>query len=64
MLGFRYLMNVISLDATLVKGSHGRTGTAPEHHPVFISNRPTPNRLSAVAVYDQLWEILTAPVPV
>ncbi len=62
LLGFRYLMNVISLDATLVKGSHGRTGTAPKHHPVFISNRQTPNRLTAVDVYDQLWEILTAPV--
>lgn len=39
-LGFRTLMNVIPLDASLVKGSHGRTGLPPEHGPVFLSSEP------------------------
>ena len=33
---FRYVMDVIPLDATLVKGSHGRIGAATEFHPVII----------------------------
>ena len=57
-------MNVISLDATLVKGSHGRTGTAREHHPVFVSKRDVGQSLEATAVYDRIWETMTAGVPV
>ncbi|MEM6527825.1 MAG: alkaline phosphatase family protein, partial [Chloroflexota bacterium] len=38
-LGFRYLMDVIGLDATLVKGSHG-VRTAPEDGPLIITQRP------------------------
>ena len=36
----RYLMDVISLDATLVKGSHGRPTDRPEDGPLFISSEP------------------------
>lgn len=36
-LGFRMLMDVIPLDATLVKGSHGRISTDPAEQPVIIS---------------------------
>ncbi|MEL6356605.1 MAG: nucleotide pyrophosphatase/phosphodiesterase family protein, partial [Bacteroidota bacterium] len=36
-LGFRMNMNVIPLDASLVKGSHGRINVKDEHKPVFIS---------------------------
>jgi hypothetical protein len=64
MLGFRYLMDVISLDATLVKGSHGRIGTAREHHPVFVSSRNVGQSLEATAVYDQIWAAMTAGVTV
>ncbi len=39
-LGFRTLMDVIPLDATLVKGSHGRADTPLEHGPVFLSSVP------------------------
>ncbi len=39
-LGFRMLMDVIPLDATLVKGSHGRRPANPADHPVFLSPRP------------------------
>jgi predicted AlkP superfamily pyrophosphatase or phosphodiesterase len=38
-LGFRMLMDVIPLDATLVKGSHGRRPEDPREWPVFISSR-------------------------
>ncbi len=37
-LGFRYLMDVIPLDATLVKGSHGRLTDDPLDGPVAISS--------------------------
>lgn len=40
-LGFRYLMDVIPLDASLVKGSHGRPTDRPEDGPVFLSNEPS-----------------------
>ena len=39
-LGFRMLMDVIPLDAGLVRGSHGARPRSPENYPVFISNRP------------------------
>jgi predicted AlkP superfamily pyrophosphatase or phosphodiesterase len=39
-LGFRMLMDVIPLDATLVKGSHGRPPSNAADCPVFISSRP------------------------
>ncbi|WP_296701596.1 alkaline phosphatase family protein [Algoriphagus sp.] len=37
-LGFRYLMDVIPLDATLVKGAHGRIPEDSLDHPVFFTN--------------------------
>ncbi|HEX4985357.1 MAG TPA: nucleotide pyrophosphatase/phosphodiesterase family protein [Burkholderiales bacterium] len=39
-LGMRYLMDVISLDATLVKGSHGRVTDDPAHGPLFATSAP------------------------
>jgi predicted AlkP superfamily pyrophosphatase or phosphodiesterase len=38
-LGFRMLMDVISLDATLVKGSHGCRPKNPADYPVLISRQ-------------------------
>ena len=38
MLGFRYLMEVIPLDATLVRGSHGRVTAKLDDGPVCISS--------------------------
>ena len=40
MLGFRYLMEVIPLDASLVKGSHGRVTDRDEHGPLFMTTAP------------------------
>lgn len=39
-LGFRILMDVIALDASLVKGSHGRADNSPERSPVVMSSEP------------------------
>ncbi len=39
-LGFRTLLDVIPLDATLVKGSHGRPTDDPRDGPVFITSDP------------------------
>jgi predicted AlkP superfamily pyrophosphatase or phosphodiesterase len=39
-LGLRMLMDVIPLDATLVKGSHGRRPADTQDWPVFITSRP------------------------
>lgn len=39
-LGFRYLMDVIPLDASLVKGSHGRITDAPSDGPMLLSSEP------------------------
>jgi predicted AlkP superfamily pyrophosphatase or phosphodiesterase len=41
MLGFRYLLEVVPLDASLVKGSHGRPTERPEAGPLFISSEPS-----------------------
>jgi predicted AlkP superfamily pyrophosphatase or phosphodiesterase len=39
-LGFRMLMDVIPLDATLVKGSHGRRPMDKKHWPIFATAEP------------------------
>ncbi len=39
-LGLRYLMDVVPLDARLVRGSHGRPPEAPADGPVFLSSAP------------------------
>jgi predicted AlkP superfamily pyrophosphatase or phosphodiesterase len=49
--GFRYLMDVIPLDANLVKGSHGSPFCAKEFFPVFISNQKTKSEIEPTDVY-------------
>ncbi|MDH5672902.1 MAG: alkaline phosphatase family protein [Myxococcales bacterium] len=39
-LGFRMMMDVIGLDASLVKGSHGRPTDRPDQGPVLITSEP------------------------
>jgi predicted AlkP superfamily pyrophosphatase or phosphodiesterase len=53
-LGFRYLMDVIPLDASLVKGSHGRLPDRPEDGPVLLSTEPrlVPASVAATDVRD------------
>lgn len=57
-IGFRYVMDVIPLDATLVKGSHGRVKTAEAFHPVLIADGPMDAAIDARAVYDVMWKTL------
>lgn len=60
-LGFRYLMDVIPLDAGLVKGSHGSAAAPAEFHPVLITgNRPGSKELQAADVFVEIWNHLTA----
>ncbi len=40
LLGLRYLMDVIPLDASLVRGSHGHVGADPDTWPVCMSTTP------------------------
>jgi predicted AlkP superfamily pyrophosphatase or phosphodiesterase len=56
-LGFRMLMDVIPLDATLVKGSHGRLPGDVREWPVLLSSRPellSAGPLESTAVFDVL----------
>lgn len=59
-LGFRMLMDVIPLDATLVKGSHGCIPESADDHPLIIGEIPgeqptTP--IQATEVYELLYSI-------
>lgn len=64
-LGFRYLMDVIPLDATLVKGSHGRISLNKKDHPVFITHNHNLLKTSEIApteVYDLLLKQLFSSI--
>ena len=56
--GFRYVMDVIPLDAALVKGSHGKVGTPVEFHPVMITNESLDRNISPIDVCDIIWNHL------
>jgi hypothetical protein len=51
-------MDVIPLDATLIKGSHGRVGTPVEFHPVIISNDSLNKSIHPKDVYNAIWDNL------
>jgi predicted AlkP superfamily pyrophosphatase or phosphodiesterase len=55
--GFRYVMDVIPLDATLIKGSHGRTNIADEYKAVLITDEKQKNVLPT-DVFDIIWKSL------
>jgi predicted AlkP superfamily pyrophosphatase or phosphodiesterase len=57
--GLRYVMDVIPLDATLIKGSHGRINTSSEFHPLIITDKKlNKEKLQAIDVYNIIWESL------
>ncbi|GAB3171549.1 alkaline phosphatase family protein [Telluribacter humicola] len=59
LMGFRYLMDVIPLDATLVKGSHGSPLVPRQYYPICITDQPLPqSELEATEVYDVIWKHL------
>ena len=56
-LGFRMLMDVIPLDASLVKGSHGRRADASADQPVLICERGAgelPSQIDSTGVFSVL----------
>ncbi|MCS5491289.1 alkaline phosphatase family protein [Algoriphagus limi] len=57
-LGFRYLMDVIPLDATLVKGSHGRLPEEDEDKPIFVGNTSLLNseKIQPTDVFDLIYQ--------
>lgn len=58
-LGFRYLMNVIPLDATLIKGSHGRIGEDSQYHPVLITSKDgNVDPVQATDIYHIIWNTM------
>lgn len=63
MLGFRMLMDVIPLDAMLVRGSHGRLPADPQDWPLIIGDLPSLPKsatIRAVEVFGHLYSHCTA----
>jgi predicted AlkP superfamily pyrophosphatase or phosphodiesterase len=56
--GFRYVMDVIPLDATLIKGSHGRTNIADEYKAVLITDEPQDKSVQPTDIFDIMWRHL------
>lgn len=64
-LGMRSLLEVIPLDPSLVRGSHGRPTLNPEHGPVLISSLPEglpPGAVPATGVRDVIMNHLFGEV--
>lgn len=60
-LGFRYVMDVIPLDATLVKGSHGAIDIPTDYYPLLISrDKKYDTELEPIAIRDIILHSLTA----
>ena len=60
-LGFRYVMDVIPLDATLVKGSHGAVDIPTEYYPLLISKDSQYDaELAPIAIRNIILECLSA----
>lgn len=65
-LGFRYLMDVIGLDATRVKGSHGLRSSTLQKAPVFVTKQARhlgKDRLKATDVFGIILDHLGVPEP-
>jgi hypothetical protein len=57
--GFRYVMDVIPLDAALIKGSHGSINTPAAFHPVLITDQKLNNsNVQATEIHDLIWKAL------
>jgi predicted AlkP superfamily pyrophosphatase or phosphodiesterase len=54
--GFRYVMDVIPLDAGLIKGSHGRVNVEAAYQPIMISDFG--EDLRPVDVFGVIWSVL------
>jgi len=57
--GLRYVMDVIPLDSTLVKGSHGCTSTTVEFHPILITDKKHGDEsIIATDIFEIIWKHL------
>lgn len=57
--GFRYVMDVIPLDAGLIRGSHGRSDVKDEYKPVLISgSKDHAVSIAPTDVFDIIWGTL------
>jgi hypothetical protein len=62
--GFRYVMDVIPLDAGLVKGSHGSLDASPDFYPLLITDAHSgTDTIQATDVYGLIWNALTKGNP-
>jgi predicted AlkP superfamily pyrophosphatase or phosphodiesterase len=64
-LGFRMLMDVVPLDAGLVKGSHGRPPDQAAEQPVLIAGKPgalVKASVDSTEVYRVLYELISGQV--
>ncbi|HMF72610.1 MAG TPA: hypothetical protein VK616_14125, partial [Flavitalea sp.] len=57
-LGLRYVMDVIPLDATLIKGSHGRLVAEKNFQPILVNGRLKDQQIKATDVYNIIWQSL------
>lgn len=60
-LGFRYLMDVISLDASLVKGAHGRIPEDKLDWPIFVgpcSSQIDSEKIEPTEVFEQIYKMV------
>ncbi|MBP6055674.1 MAG: alkaline phosphatase family protein [Cytophagaceae bacterium] len=53
--GFRYRMDVIPLDATLVKGSHGSPFCDEAYYPLYIADNQSTDNMEPTEVYSLIW---------
>jgi hypothetical protein len=60
--GLRYVMDVIPLDATLIRGSHGSLDVPEDYYPVLLADEipGTGGAIDATGVYDVIWKALSS----
>ena len=62
-LGFRTLFDVVPLDPTLVRGSHGLPAALAEDRPILIGDGPAPHESDSLNLRDVHGLLLRAVVP-
>lgn len=57
--GFRYVMDVVPLNASLIKGAHGSVDVPEAYHPVLITDVALPTGpIAATEVYEVIWQTM------
>jgi len=58
--GFRYVMDVIPLDATLIKGSHGRIRIDDQYKAILVSQNLSQSEYAPTDIFNIIWKQLTS----